>query len=322
MGSHSALSSVMTVSQSRADILQPNSLVNNRLPHRVAPGDTARMRISLAVLIWFALAGPLTAADDAAQMQRNLIDEQIARIPAAMDGRARVFFVGFAGYGEERVFAEEIKLAARRVGEKYGSTERSVLLINDRRDLVAYPFASASSLRYTLESLAKVTDLKTDVLFLALSSHGSPDATIEVSNTGMKGQTLSASTLAGILSASGFRWKVVVISACFSGRFVKPLADEHTIVITASARNRSSFGCSDTRELTYFGEAFYRDAMPDATDLRAAFDAARQEIRRRERDEKVRASHPQASFGDLMEAKLREIGEVRPAGNRSADQGR
>ena len=104
-----------------------------------------------------------------------------------------------------------------------------------------------------------------DVLFLALSSHGSRDSTIAVSNTGMTEQGLSARTLAELLEESGIKWRVIVVSACFSGAFVKPLSDDHTIVITAASKSRSSFGCSDQRDLTYFGEAFYRDALPHSS---------------------------------------------------------
>jgi hypothetical protein len=162
-------------------------------------------------------------------------------------------------------------------------------------------------LRYSLDALARVMNREEDVLFLALSSHGSENATIGVSNEGMTPQALSAATLADLLGESGIRWKVIVISACFSGAFIKPLADDHTIVITAAARNRASFGCSDQRHLTYFGEAFYRDALPDTAQLREAFETARKEIRRREKEENVRASKPQASFGPLMEEKLRGL---------------
>ncbi|HEY6125903.1 MAG TPA: C13 family peptidase [Steroidobacteraceae bacterium] len=258
------------------------------------------------------IAASLAArADDAAQVQRDLIDAQVARIAIepqdTPDASGRVFFLGFAGYGEERVFAEEIKLAAQRVGEKYGSLARTVLLLNDRRDLSTWPLASASSLRYSLKAIAQVMNPDEDILFLALSSHGSPDATIDVSNTGMTSQGLSADTLASLLAESGIRWKVVVVSACFSGAFVKPLADNHTIVITAAAKNRTSFGCSDQRDLTYFGEAFYRDSLPHSTYLRTAFEAARIEVRRREKEIDVRPSQPQAYFGPLMEEKLRGI---------------
>ena len=265
--------------------------------------------LTLALL----LASASTYAGDAAAAQRELIDAQVAHLDLAPTGAPRVFFLGFAGVGEERVFAEEIKLAARVVGENYGSASRAVLLLNDRRDLTTYPPATEASLRYALSALSRVMNRDEDVLFLALSSHGSRGATIEVSNEGMEPQTLGAVTLADLLAESGIRWKVIVVSACFSGAFVEPLADNHTIILTAASRSRTSFGCSDQRDLTYFGEAFYRDSLPGSTQLRAAFETAKQEIRRREKEEGVRASQPQSYFGPLMEEKLRGIEQTRQA---------
>jgi len=267
-------------------------------------------RFTAALLSLFLFAS-LACGQGSAQAQRDLIDAQIARFPADASSGAHVYFLGFAGVGEERVFAEEIKLAARVVGDNYGSTSRSVLLLNDRRDLTTYPLATESSLRYALNALGRVMNRDEDVLFLALSSHGARDATIDVSNEGMEPQPLGAATLAEMLADSGIRWKVIVVSACFSGAFVGPLADNHTIVLTAASKSRTSFGCSDTRFLTYFGEAFYRDSLPGATQLRGAFDAAKQIIRRREKEEDMRASQPQGYFGPLMEEKLRTFGQSR-----------
>jgi hypothetical protein len=244
-------------------------------------------------------------ADEASQ--HALIDATVAGFSHDPARGARVYFLGFAGFGEERVFAEEIKLAADRVGSKYGSARRSLLLINDRRDLASLPLATHDNLRYALAALGRDMDPARDVLFLALSSHGSKDGMIEVSNTGMEPTGLSVDGLVRLLAESGIRLKVIVISACFSGAFVEPLADDETIVIAAAARNRPSFGCSDDRHLTYFGEAFYRDALPQAVSLHAAFDAARDEIRRREKEERVRASKPQAHFGPIMEYRLEEV---------------
>jgi hypothetical protein len=259
---------------------------------------------------------------ESGQQQRDLIDAQVARFSKEPVPGARVYFLGFAGFGEERVFAEEIKLAARLVGEKYGSSMRSVLLLNDRRDLATQPLASTSSLRYSLGEIARAMNRDEDVLFLALSSHGSQDSTIAVSNTGMAEQGLSARTLAELLEESGIKWRVIVVSACFSGAFVKPLSDEHTIVITAASKSRSSFGCSDQRDLTYFGETFYRDALPHSADLRTAFETARKEIRLREKDEEFTPSKPQGYFGALMEEWLRAIGQTRTPLRLPSDQGR
>jgi hypothetical protein len=243
------------------------------------------------------------------QVQQAMIRETVAAFPeAAAHEDGRVFFLGFAGHGGERVFAEEVKLAAQHIARRHGSGRRSLLLVNDRRDLTTLPFATHENLRFALHQLARVMDAERDVLFLVLSSHGSEDGLLSVSNTGFQPDVgISASTVALFLRESGIRWKVVVVSACFSGQFVEPLAASRTIVITAASKSRPSFGCSDERHLTYFGEAFFRDALPAARSLRSAFESARRAIRARERAEGFRASQPQAYFGPLMEARLEEL---------------
>ncbi|MES1263075.1 MAG: peptidase C13 family protein, partial [Peristeroidobacter soli] len=60
----------------------------------------------------------------------------------------------------------------------------------------------------------------------------------------------------------------------------------------------------------YFGEAFYRDALPGPGALRDAFENARLEIRKREKEEEFKPSQPQAYFGPLMEEKLRGMGQA------------
>ena len=194
--------------------------------------------------------------------------------------------------------------------QRYDAGARSLRLVNDRRDQEKHPFATVASLRYALDALGRVMD-EDDVLFLALSSHGSEDATIAISNPGMRPDDLSAAGLAEALEHAGIRWRVIVISACYSGRFIDTLADNHTIVLSAAARDRPSFGCSDDRHLTYFGEGFYRDALPTAPSLREAFDATRREIVKREKREGVRPSQPQSYFGPLMESKLAEMEAAR-----------
>src|SRR5690349_11389638 len=112
-------------------ILQPIGAFNNRLPPWLAHRHTAGMRkiLTLMSALWLACSGARAQdAADVAQVQRALIDAQVARFATDADPHGRVFFLGFAGDGRERVFAEEIQFAAQRVGEKYGSTGRSLLL--------------------------------------------------------------------------------------------------------------------------------------------------------------------------------------------------
>ena len=252
------------------------------------------------------------------QENEQIVFEQSARLDAALGkiaprdaGAANTFFVGFAGFGGQRVFAEEIGLAAKRIGERYGATPRSVLLINDRRNTERYPLATVPSLRHTLNTLGQRMNAEEDVLFLALSSHGSEDATVSVSNNVGYWRDLGAEELAGMLRESGIRWRVIVVSACYSGSFIEALRDENTIILTAAAANRTSFGCSDDNDLTFFGEAFYRDALPKAASLRTAFETARAAIEKRENAEGRISSNPQAHFGAELEKKLAGLESAR-----------
>jgi Ca2+/Na+ antiporter len=258
------------------------------------------------------------------QQAEPLLFSQSARIDEALDGLATApgdapaaFFLGFAGVGEQRVFAEEIKLASGVVGRRYGSADRSLLLINDQRDLDSFPLASPTALRYALQGVAAKMDLDRDVLFLSISSHGSKDATVSVSNGMLMLQDLSADDLAAALDESGIQWRVIVVSACYSGTFLKPLSNPQTIVITASAADRTSFGCADDRDLTYFGEAFYRDALPKATSLRNAYELARDAIKKREQQEGITASRPQAYFGKEIEPRVEGMRKEMKGGTHS-----
>ena len=235
--------------------------------------------------------------------QQARIDAEIGKLAAQAPGVTETFFLGFAGYGQQQVFAREIALAAEVVGEAFDGHHGSLRMVNDHQDLETWPIATEPALRYALRQLGKVMGAE-DVLFLTLSSHGERDAAIKITNAGLPPAKLRADALADMLRESGIRWHVVVVSACYSGAFVDALAGERTTVIAAAAADRKSFGCDDRRHLTYFGEAFFRDALPGATSLPAAFEVARAEIARREQRLGAVPSHPQARFGAEIEKKL------------------
>jgi hypothetical protein len=244
--------------------------------------------------------------------QSKRIDQALAAIPPDASATPKAFFVGFAGVGEQKVFAQEIGLASRVLSERYGMDGRILSLINDQRDLEHSPLATVSGLKYALRGLAARMNLDRDVLFLAISSHGTQDPAIAVSNSDLPLNDLTDEDLAEALSDSGIKWRVIIVSACYAGGFIDSLKDPRTIVITAAAADRTSFGCSNDADLTYFGEAFYRDALPEARSLRDAFEKARSAIAMRERRERVDPSRPQAYFGAEMEAKLAAMKDHAP----------
>lgn len=253
----------------------------------------------------------LETLETASFEQSGRIDEALEAVRRDASPRAQGFFLGFAGVGDEKVFAQEIALASRVIGERYKTADRQLSLVNDERNLDGAPLASVTGLRYALEGLAEHMQLDRDVLFLAIASHGSSDPAIAIANSELPLTDLTPDDLVDALNDAGIQWRVIFISACYAGGFIAPLRDPKTIVITAAAADRTSFGCSTDSDLTYFGEAFYRDALPDAGSLRDAFTQAKAAIAARERAEGETPSDPQAYFGFDLEAHLAAAGGLR-----------
>jgi Peptidase C13 family len=244
--------------------------------------------------------------------QAGRIDRLLADIKLEPSVKPKAFFVGFAGVGDEKVFTQEIGLASRVLGERYDIGNRSLSLINDERDLERAPLASVSALRYALHGMGQRMNVDRDVLFLSISSHGSQDPAIAVSNSQLPFNDMTDRDLAEALRQSGIKWRVIIISACYAGGFIDSLKSPTTAVITAAAADRTSFGCGTSSDLTYFGEAFYRDALPEAKNLREAFDRAKAAIAVRERRERQESSKPQVFFGAQVEAKLASMDAPAP----------
>jgi hypothetical protein len=114
--------------------------------------------------------------------------------------------------------------------------------------------------------------------------------------------------LSRTLGEAGLRQRVVLVSACFSGQFVPPLRTKGSLIMTAAAADRTSFGCTNTAEWTWFGESYFVDALPKTGQFVPAFRLAAKIVAERERMAKERPSNPQISVGSEIARILREIG--------------
>ena len=253
------------------------------------------------------------AQDDDVATAESLLYDQPARISAAVQrvapavpGKPHLFFVGFAGVGEQAVFKREALYAEQVFADKFGTGDRSVELINDIRDRDTYPLASVSGLDRTVKLIADRMDIDQDVLVLMLTSHGSEDG-LEVKNGSLPLAQLGPPDLQEILDESRIKWRILIVSACYSGVFLDELKSDTTLIVTAADAEHSSFGCDDSRELTWFGEAFLRDSLPGADSFEAAFKKAASLIQQRETAEHQIHSNPQLFVGSLIRAKLAEL---------------
>lgn len=250
---------------------------------------------------------PWHTAEETLFRQSELIDRAVESLAAGEPGRTELYFVGFAGDGQQWVFAREVDFARGALGRRFDLHGRTLVLANSPEPDAQAPLASAAGLRRALHGVARRMNVDEDALFLFLTSHGSGDASLAVNQSVLPFNDLRATELAEALEESGIRWRIVVISACYSGSFIEPLKNDRTLVITAAGADRTSFGCTDERELTYFGEALFRDALPVSSSLLDAARRARDIVTRHEKAEGLVPSEPQIFLGTLMRAKLEEL---------------
>ncbi|HYL24874.1 MAG TPA: C13 family peptidase, partial [Burkholderiales bacterium] len=118
--------------------------------------------------------------------------------------------------------------------------------------------------------------------------------------------SLTPTALARLLQDAGIKWRVIVVSACYSGGYIEPLRDDNSVVITASAAERSSFGCETGRDFTYFGEAYFRDALARTRSFTQAFELAKAAVAKREAEGKLTPSLPQMWVGRAVAARLQQ----------------
>ena len=229
--------------------------------------------------------------------QPNLLAQSLYALAPQRPGVADVYFIGVAAYADQDVFRREIEQATAIVEERFDAAGRTINLVNHTDTLNTVPLANRHNLDRVVRGLAERIDPQEDVVVVFLSSHGDDDATIAVDLGGFGMNDIAAADVREILERHGIGWRIVIVSACYSGSFIDALASPRTLVMTAAAKDRASFGCSHENEWTYFGEAYFAKALTQTNSFVDAFDIARERIGERESAEGKTASLPQRSLG-------------------------
>ncbi|MCG5492932.1 peptidase C13 family protein, partial [Klebsiella variicola] len=78
-------------------------------------------------------------------------------------------------------------------------------------------------------------------------------------------------------------------------------------IITASAADRQSFGCTKEADYTYFGRALFDQAMRDHHSMKDAFLQSKQSVAKWEQAQGFEPSEPQWMIGKNMELMLPQL---------------
>jgi hypothetical protein len=247
------------------------------------------------------------ASEEAFYAQPELLRRALSALVPGTPNRSHLYFVGVAGFADEDVFEKELQVISGLMQQRFDTAGRTISLINNPATVLSTPLASRTSLARTLARVGQIMNRDDDVLFLYLTSHGSEDHRFALSFSPLHLRDLDPPALRQMLDTARIRWRIVVVSACYSGGFIDALKSDRTLVITAADAQHTSFGCGAESDFTYFGKAYFDQALRKQTSFIAAFEEARRIIETRERGEGKTPSNPQIYVGPAMQQKLRDL---------------
>jgi hypothetical protein len=230
----------------------------------------------------------------------------LALAPAAAVGQEagkRLFYIGLALYSEQWSENDVVELG-NELREDSSYQVVPMIASNLHPHAGRFPVADDATMLSFVRTAAEQAGPQ-DLIFVHISTHGAPH---ELARRIGDGETtaLSSQALARMLGPLAGHPTIVVISACYSGSFIRDLQETRRIILTAARADRSSFGCGAGSRHTFFGEAELKAFGEPDRSLHQIFTAIRRNVAVMERRQHFTPSEPQVSVGadaaDLYEA--------------------
>ena len=253
---------------------------------------------------------PDPASEPVIDAQRVLLDEALAGLADSRAGVTDLYFVAMAA-SESDALRSDVLSAQEVMDERWATDGRSVAFVNHRASLLEQPMASVTNLREALAEIAQVIDADEDVVMLYVTGNGAPGGAVDVALPPYDLVPLTPAGVRRLLDDAGIRWRIVVVTACYSGAWLEALADDNTLVLTATAGDGTGAGCAVSEGGTAFGSALFGAGLTEADTMESAFEAARTSIGEHAKGDAT--SLPQIAVGQAMAGKLRELERGRAA---------
>jgi hypothetical protein len=243
--------------------------------------------------------------------QQALWDRTVAALPQSKPGQANVYGLVFAPYASEDVFLRESNMVTELLEARFDAKGRVLHLMNHATTAETLPWATPLNLERAIAALSKVMDRENDVLVVYLTSHGARDHKLAAAHWPLSVPWLTPEELREALDKAGIRNRVVAVSACYSGGWIEPLADAHTLVMTAADATHTSYGCGRLSELTFFGRAMFNEELRKTRSFETAFAAAVPLIQQREIEagKEDGFSNPQIRVGEQIRPVLAQLAQ-------------
>jgi hypothetical protein len=251
----------------------------------------------------------LQLSQETFETQQAVWEAAVNNLVGSRPGVGEVYGLVFAPYASEDVFLRESTLVARVLTERFDAKQRVLHLVNHATTTDTHPWATPLNLNRAIEALAERMDLERDVLVVYLTSHGGSDFKLASDHWPLLTEPVTPQMLRQALDEAGIVHRVIMVSACYSGGWVPPLASDTTLVMTAADATHTSYGCGKLSELTFFGRALFDEQLRQTHSFEQAFANAVPVIQARE-IEAGKAdgfSNPQIAVGGQTAPVLRAL---------------
>ena len=166
---------------------------------------------------------------DLIERQAPLLSAKLQELQPQRPGIVDLYALTFAPYATEDVFRRESAMVAEVMRDRFDAQGRVLQLVNHRDTSRELPWATPLNLQRAIERIAAVMDRNEDVLFIHLTSHGAGNGELAASFRPLDVETVTPQALKRWLDAAGVRYRVISVSACYSGSWIEPLAGDGTL---------------------------------------------------------------------------------------------
>jgi hypothetical protein len=235
----------------------------------------------------------------------KLMGDSLEALQPQRPGVQDVYLMSVSFWGDP-VFEREAVQAEEILRTHLGAEGRSIILSAGGQGPRTYPAATPDNFSAAIGHIGATMDPNEDLFVLFITTHGQPDGVAAIREHNRLLSGLRPAHLSMMLTQANIPNRVVIVSACFSGAFISPLISDSTIVMTAAAPDRSSFGCQPQNNWTFFGDAYFNRSVREHGDMIGSFDRAKRLITQWEREQNLSPpSNPQIYVGDRAAQMLR-----------------
>lgn len=212
--------------------------------------------VALAASLWGCATSPYSTETKAKSDALLAQQVQAAKAQIAQDPSPRLLLAGFAMDDRSEAFRHDV-LLAEVVAHQIDPQAVVFKLVNpvpgQEADL---PYATKENTEAVLKTLGELARPQ-DKVMLLMSTHG---------NVGLLAVHAGRAPIGAVRTADLQRWleplrgqpTFLVISSCYSGSFIEPLRQVSRMILTASAKDRASFGCQPNSNNTFFVKELLR----------------------------------------------------------------